>query len=124
MSRTLISLAGFQVIISGRFWVIAEVLTCGGIAFVFCPRPNMTCWEQVVKTAPTVLCLVARYPLRLQHTMALSVSLWLFFFLRVFCQTDLCCCKEEVGSSLSLSFVIASLLRSESLRSPCLVRGT
>jgi hypothetical protein len=25
MSRTLLSLAGFQVIISGRFWVIAEV---------------------------------------------------------------------------------------------------
>jgi hypothetical protein len=24
MSRTLLSLAGFQVIISGRFWVIAE----------------------------------------------------------------------------------------------------
>ena len=27
MSRTLLSLAGFQVIISGRFWVIAEVFT-------------------------------------------------------------------------------------------------
>jgi hypothetical protein len=27
MSRTLLSLAGFQVIISGRFWVIAEVST-------------------------------------------------------------------------------------------------
>jgi len=26
MSRTLLSLAGFQVIISGRFWVIAEAL--------------------------------------------------------------------------------------------------
>ena len=25
MSRTLLSLAGFQVIITGRFWVIAEV---------------------------------------------------------------------------------------------------
>jgi hypothetical protein len=25
MSRTLFSLAGFQVIITGRFWVIAEV---------------------------------------------------------------------------------------------------
>ncbi|MGB9491235.1 MAG: hypothetical protein WCA92_12290, partial [Terriglobales bacterium] len=27
MSRTLLSLAGFQVIITGRFWVIAEVLS-------------------------------------------------------------------------------------------------
>jgi hypothetical protein len=26
MSRTLLSLAGFQVIISGRFWVIAEAV--------------------------------------------------------------------------------------------------
>jgi len=26
MSRTLLSLAGFQVILTGRFWVIAEVV--------------------------------------------------------------------------------------------------
>ena len=30
MSRTLFSLAGFQVITIGRFWVIAEVTTGGG----------------------------------------------------------------------------------------------
>jgi len=29
MSRTLLSLAGFQVIISGRFWVIAEAYLAG-----------------------------------------------------------------------------------------------
>jgi hypothetical protein len=32
MSRTLFSLAGFQVIISGRFWVIAEVWATASLA--------------------------------------------------------------------------------------------
>jgi hypothetical protein len=34
MSRTPLSLAGFQVIISGRFWVIAEVIFDGGITAI------------------------------------------------------------------------------------------
>jgi hypothetical protein len=32
MSRTLLSLAGFQVIISGRFWVIAEAQNFGQLS--------------------------------------------------------------------------------------------
>jgi hypothetical protein len=34
MSRTLLSLAGFQVIITGRFWVIAEDITAGILRYV------------------------------------------------------------------------------------------
>jgi hypothetical protein len=59
--------------------LICGVFTWGGIAYVFCPSPNLSCWEQA-NSAPTVLSLVARYPLRLQHTMVLSASLWLLFF--------------------------------------------
>ncbi len=40
MSRTLLSLAGFQVIISGRFWVIAEV---SYISLLPCRRISVAC---------------------------------------------------------------------------------
>ncbi|MGA9862323.1 MAG: hypothetical protein WBQ19_09430, partial [Terriglobales bacterium] len=39
MSRTLLSLAGFQVIITGRFWVIAEDPICANL-LLFNTKPN------------------------------------------------------------------------------------
>jgi hypothetical protein len=78
-------------------WLICGALMYGGIAFVFCPSPNMTCSEQVVKTAPTVLGLVARYLLRLQHTMVLSVSLWLFFFCGYFAKRTFAAVKRSLA---------------------------
>src|SRR5579863_9291270 len=39
MSRTLLSLAGFQVITIGRFWVIAEASVPPGCSKAFCERP-------------------------------------------------------------------------------------
>ncbi|MGB0108901.1 MAG: hypothetical protein WBP52_10395, partial [Terriglobales bacterium] len=41
MSRTLLSLAGFQVIITGRFWVIAEAKTADhGLLSAVCLAPS------------------------------------------------------------------------------------
>jgi hypothetical protein len=90
-------------ILAAGFFAVAALicgaLTYGGIAFAFCPSPNMTCWEQVVKTAPTVLSLVAKYPLRLQHTMVLSVSLWLFFFCGYFADRTFAAVKRSLAQA-------------------------
>jgi hypothetical protein len=57
--------------------LICGVFAYGGITYVFCPSPNMTCWEQGSKMFGTVVSVVAKYPLRTSDSMALSVSGWL-----------------------------------------------
>jgi len=52
MSRTLLSLAGFQVIISGRFWVIAEVAKLKGLATARIPAgafKSENTWKEYLK---------------------------------------------------------------------------
>jgi hypothetical protein len=49
MSRTLLSLAGFQVILIGRFWVIAEVIvfSIGSKLWAALPPPkDLLCLHQ------------------------------------------------------------------------------
>jgi len=57
--------------------LICGVFAYGGITYVFCPSPNMTCWEQGSKMFGTVVSVVAKYPLRTSASMALSVAGWL-----------------------------------------------
>jgi hypothetical protein len=46
MSQTLLSLAGFQVILIGRFWVIAEALHPAPLVFREVPHPSYSFRER------------------------------------------------------------------------------
>ncbi|HSZ01138.1 MAG TPA: hypothetical protein VK788_16700 [Terriglobales bacterium] len=56
--------------------LICGVSAFGGMAYIFCPSPNMACWDQIARLWP-VLTGIAKYPLRTSHTMVLSVVVWL-----------------------------------------------
>jgi hypothetical protein len=64
--------------------LICGVVGLGGFAYVFCPGPNMSCWEQGMRMAVLQLRLVAEYPLHSSITMQLSVAVWLLAFCAYF----------------------------------------
>jgi hypothetical protein len=60
-------------------------LVCGALAFggflqVFCPSPNMTCWDQISRELWPTLRLIITYPLRTTDAMDLWVTLWFSAF--------------------------------------------
>ncbi len=70
MSRTLFSLAGFQVIISGRFWVIAEA-----ISFTYSHKQETA--ERISECRNTLECRITPRSFEIQEIAFLrSIRLW------------------------------------------------
>lgn len=73
---------------AGALFACAALICCvfayGGLAYVFCPSPDISCWEQGPRMAKVQLGLVAEYPLRTSAAMALYVAVWILAFCAYF----------------------------------------
>lgn len=79
-------------------------LLCGGLGFagiahVFCPSPNMACWDQSSRMVWPVLSAIAKYPLRTQSTMELCVVAWLLAFCAYFAGRALSAARRSLATT-------------------------
>lgn len=67
-------------VLSGFAAFVCGVFAGGGVQYVFCPSPYMTCWDQSSRMFWPVLSVLAKYPLRTYASSVLSVTVWLLGF--------------------------------------------
>jgi len=64
--------------------LICSVFGYGGLGYVFCPTPDISCWKQGPGMAKVQLALLAEYPLRTSVAMVLYGAVWVLAFCAYF----------------------------------------
>jgi hypothetical protein len=78
--------------------LICGLFAYGGVAYVFCPSPYMTCRDQGSRMFWTVLNIIAEYPLRTYASSVLSVTVWLLGFCVYFSKRSFAAFRRSLAS--------------------------